>query len=362
MRILTRASWLILAGLLGTARPDAHAQELFFVTGTSRPGAAGLEPPGAAALDLVMGRSVIPGLVRVGEGAQLMLFESTGVVAVVLGPATLGMDRDEFTAGVRMELRGGRLLLASARGAGEGTPIVVLSQAAADPRIDVELPVEPGHTFVMRDDRGVAVGYVAEVPGGSIAPRVNRHPIGLASGQLMTVVADASPEITPLGDWVTQQGFGAVWGHDLGIASAQFARPDVEMKLFHNITAWDRYAAAGYVGARLHARGFNPEIRQTVQTITMPMTTGGRGAVIRTEPFPGANAVPVVSPAAASVQDPRNVGQGVTAIQLNSRAAQLLQASGSQGLGFQGLQRLAVPGFSQGVRTPGPAGLGAPQP
>jgi hypothetical protein len=54
------------------------------------------------------------------------------------------------------------------------------------------------------------------------------------------------------------------------------------------------------------------------------------------------------------------VGQGVTAIVLNNIAAALLQATGSQGLGFRGLQQLSVPGFfGPGFRTPGPSGLGA---
>jgi hypothetical protein len=67
------------------------------------------------------------------------------------------------------------------------------------------------------------------------------------------------------------------------------------------------------------------------------------------------------SPAAAAVQNLRNVGAGVTAAVLNSNAATVLERTGSQGLGFRGLQQLAIPGTtSAGTRTVGPAGLGAP--
>ena len=141
--------------------------------------------------------------------------------------------------------------------------------------------------------------------------------------------------------------------------SRRESRRDVEANLFHNIIAWDRYAGAGHVVPRLEPPRFNPEIRTTIQTVTTPSRPTTRSQSVQTTPFPGANSVPTASPAAASVQNLQNVGQGVTAILLNNNAAALLLATGSRGLGFGGPAQLSIPGFSGGVRTIGPAGLGA---
>lgn len=359
MKTALRASILAVAGLVLFRPAAVCGQELFVVTATSRAGSAGLEPQEGAPLDLTAGRSITPGVIRVGEDARLMLFEPSGVVVVVLGPATLEVRRDELTSGVQVELRNGKAMFAAARPADEGAPLVLLAQAAADPRTDVEVPIENGHTAVAKSERGLTIAYATHEPGRSIAPRLNGSPVSLPSGQLMTIAANASPEIAPVGDWAAKQGFAVVWGRELGVASAQAARREVEDKLFGNITAWDRYAGGTYVATRLYERTFNPEIRQTVQSITTPTSTSTRGGTVQTTGFPGANAVPVISPAASSVQDPRSVGAGVTAIGLNTRAAELLASSGSQGLGFQGLRSLAIPGIREGLRTAGPAGLGA---
>jgi hypothetical protein len=204
------------------------------------------------------------------------------------------------------------------------------------------------------------LAYLGDGAAAALAVRANDAPVSLPPGQLLTLDAAGQPQVGPVGDWIAQQGLGQSWGRMLGVASALAARPDVDISLYRNIIAWDRYAGASYVSMRMPEYRFSPEIRQVVQTVTVisqPVTAGG---AVRTVPFNAANEVPALSPAAASVQNIRDIGEGVTAVLLNLQASALLQATGSQGLGFRGLQQLAIAGFlDTGIRSIGPAGLGA---
>ncbi len=371
MRTMMRPSFAVFAGLLLAGLPAARGQELFFVTGLSHEGSARLEAADGRQQELSLGRSVTPGTLQVADGARLMLLEESGVVAVVLGPATIAATRDDLTNGIQLDLRSGKLLFASSRGAGEGRPIIVLAQLSeqpdrapavmpGSPRVELELPIEPGRTLLTRNETGLAVGYLTDGTPPWITPRVNGAAIELPSGQLLTVDVAGTHQVAAMGDWLSEQGFRQAWGRELGVASAHTSRPDVEAKLFDNIIAWDRYAGATYVVSRLREQRFDIEIRQTVQTVTSANRPSQKGGKVETQPFAAANEVPLLSPAAASVQNMRDVGQGVTAQRLNSSAASLLESTGSRGLGFRGLRQLAVPGVTDaGVRTVGPAGLGA---
>ncbi|MCK4343021.1 MAG: hypothetical protein KAY37_15005 [Phycisphaerae bacterium] len=381
MRIVTQPVWLMLVGVLLAGAQAGLAQELFFVTGVVPPGAATLETAAGRQVELTMGRSVIPGTVRVAEGGQLMLFEESGVVAIVLGPATIAASQDELSSGIQLEPRDGKLMFVSSRAAEQGRPIMLLAELGEEPGTEVELSVEPGHTYLARTADLLTVAYVNEREGeeregeeregeapaepadetpASIAPRVNGRPVELSSNEMLTVDGTGAHRVEPLGDWPARQGFVRAWGRDLGVASARELRVDVETNLFNNIIAWDRYAGAAYVASRLREQRFDIEIRQTVQAVSTFNRPSQRGAAVETKPFDAANEVPLLSPASASVQNTRYVGQGVTAIELNSSAAAFLQATGSRGLGFRGLRQLAIPGVtSTGLRTIGPAGLGA---
>jgi len=93
--------------------------------------------------------------------------------------------------------------------------------------------------------------------------------------------------------------------------------------------------------------------------VTVSQSTAAAAGAVQTQPFNAANEVPLLSPAAASVQNARGIGAGISALGLNNNAALLLRQTGSRGLGFRGLEQLAIPGLSPGGRTIGPAGLGA---
>ena len=357
MTAAKRISPLVLVALVLGGAQRAGAQELFSVTGVSRAGGATLEVEGAAALPLSTGRALTPGTIHVLDGTQLMLFEPSGVVMGIIGPATVVAARDDLTGGIQLNLEGGRVVVASARRMGEGRVITLTARPSAAGQVNVELSVSPGYTYVLAGDKGVGVAYVADAPDSALGVRVNAASVELPTNQLLMVDSSGAHRLAPLGDWLTQNGFARAWGRELGVASAQVSRRDVESGLFNNIISWDRYASATTVSERLREQAFNPEIRQTAQLVAFTSRPSTRAAPAQTEPFAAANAVPLISPAALSVQ---TIGQGVTALQLNQSAANLLTATGSQGLGFRGLLQLAVPGISGGQRTIGPAGLAAP--
>ncbi len=354
MKTTTRARLLAVGGLLAAAAASTHAQALFQVTGQSRTGGAVLDADDGTRT-IATGDEVTPGTLNVDAAAQLMLLAENGVVVVLLGPASLVLRGDELGGGRRAELRQGMALCVATDDAAAGPPIVFAATAPGG--VTVECRVSPGRIYFAIDTAAVAVGYAG--PAASLAVNVAGTSRTVASGQYLRVTAGAEAEQQSLGPWMAAEGFDAAWGRNLGVESARAARVVVERNLFDNIIEWDRYAGSGYVGARLREWRFNPEIRQTVESISAPARLTGRGAQQLTVPFAGANSVPLFSPAAAAVQNIRNVGAGVTAAVLNSNAATVLERTGSQGLGFRGLQQLAVPGTTAGTRTVGPAGLGA---
>lgn len=359
MKTMLWSAWPVLALWLIVGAQSVCAQDSFTVTGYSHPGVATLDKGDGTPQDLAVGRSVTTGTVRVADGAQLMLFESSGVTVVILGPAVVIVTQDEIRNQTQLELREGRVITASARQDGEGRAMALTAHLSEQPRTVVEAPIEPGYLFAARTREGLTLAYVGEPAGAELPIRINDVATSLPADQLLTVNAQGQPQTGPLGHWLTEAGFRQAWGRTLGVASAREARADVETNLFHNIIAWDRYAGAAYVSVRLRETPFNLEIRQNIETTTTISRPSTRGAIQQTQPFAGANSVPVVSPAAASVQNIADIGQGVTAIHLNANAAALLEANGSQGLGFRGLRLLAISAFSSsGTRTVGPAGLG----
>lgn len=335
-----------------------RAQDLFSVTGLSRPGAATWTPADGTAGELAVGQPVGPGRLTVAPEAQVMLYEPSGAALVVLGPADLTVERDAVQDEILLQLRAGKLACASDRAAGAGRALLLGAAVAAQPPVSLQCLVGPGQTFLACDAAGATLGYLGDPAAGGLTVSVGSSSLALATGQLLTVERSGQSQVASLGAWLAEQGFDRAWGRDLGVRSAQVARHDVESNLFQTIISWDRYAGAAYVAAQIRPAPPSFEIRQTVQTVTTVTRPTGRGGAVQTEPTAGANEVPVLSPAAASVQNLREVGGGVTAIELNRNASALLSATGSQGLGFRGLRLLAIPGSQGGIPTVGPPGLG----
>jgi hypothetical protein len=185
---------------------------------------------------------------------------------------------------------------------------------------------------------------------------VDGERVVLDAGHTLTVAADGKKEVQ-LAPEDLQRELARFPDPKLTVASAQEVRVDIAENLFRNIVIWDRYAGAIHIQKVLQPP-YQPEIRQTAEAFAEVNRAVGRTGTLRTQPFAAANAVPLVSPASASVQNVIDVGVGgLTASFLNRQAATLLQATGSRGLGFGGLRQLAIPGFSLGGRTIGPAGL-----
>ena len=354
-KLLTSLLALAALAILPASLP---AQDLFSVTGLSRPGAATWTPADGTAGELAVGQPVGPGRLAVAPEAQVMLYEPSGAALVVLGPADLTVERDAVQDEIILQLRAGKLACASDRAAGAGRALLLGAVVAAQPPLSVQCLVGPGQTFLACDAAGATLGYLGDPAAGGLTVSVGSSSLALATGQLLTVERSGQSQVASLGDWLAEQGFDRAWGRDLGVRSAQVARHDVESNLFQTIISWDRYAGAAYVAAQIRPAPPSFEIRQTVQTVTTVTRPTGRGGADQTEPTAGANEVPVLSPAAASVQNLREVGGGVTAIELNRNASALLSATGSQGLGFRGLRLLAIPGSQGGIPTVGPPGLG----
>jgi hypothetical protein len=348
------------AALLIAGAPITAGQDVFHVTGVSASGVAWVEvdqgirePLGTR--DTERGE-IREGVVQVTSGHQLMLLSDAGVVIIVLGPAKLACghtDRHQLVV-----LDDGKLIVIASWPA-EGTkPLVVMTPTGPEEVRAIEAVASPGYSYFHHTDDRTRVAFRAEgaLPGAmALTARGNARSI--KDGELLTIEGPAL-RVEPAGDWLAAEQFDTPWGINLGVASAQAARPGLESDLFINITSWDYYGGEEYVTSRIEAGRFRPEIRQVVtQAITLQRAAAANSGVAKTTGFPAANEVPLLSPAALSVANPT---ANVTAIQLNSQARGLLTQTGSRGLGFRGLSQLAIPGlFGTGTPTVGPAGLGA---
>ena len=348
-----------LAVLLYGSLSPAQAQDSLFVTGVSNPAAAWLQDADGTRFqlgtrDMHIGE-IRQGLIGVASGQHLMLYAESGAAVLVFGPATLryapSADKNLVT------LEEGRLLIAAVATDVDGKPLALIAPADSSGVAPLEADICPGLSYYERSGGTITAAYVAEA-GGPPSMKLSAlgRPRELGSGQMISV-AGGQVQTGPAEDWIAKSQLDTTWGVMLGVASAQAARPALESTLFSNITAWDVYGGQKYVSGRLEAGRFRPEIRQVANTISTPQRSGTapKGAP-QTQGFPAANEVPYLSPAALSVINPT---ENVTAIQLNVQARNLLTATGSRGLGFRGLSRLAIAGtFGDGIPTIGPSGLG----
>ena len=331
----------------GLASAPAWAQQLFFVTGVSREGVARLTGEDGEPRPLRPGSPVESGSISVEADGQLMMLEDSGVVVLVLGPAQLSVS--EAQSGVEIDLASGRITITAS---GEELSGITVRMQVGDAVADFD--VTAGRSYLVLEGATAEIAYQ-----GAEGPiiYVDDEETSLEDGERLTL-RDGSVETRALDGWLAQHDFAESWGETIGVSSATAARGNVERDLFRNIVQWDRRSGASYVSAKIRNDRFSPEIRQVVQTISTSQRQTSRGTEIRTQPFNAANEVPTLSPAALSVQN-RNIADGVTVITLNSRAGALLTNTGSQGLGFRGPSRLAISGLLGGLRTIGPAGLGA---
>lgn len=345
----TVLAFLLVAGLPGSA------QELFRVTGVSPPGAATLTPEIGEPVQLSTSQFVTPGVVALAADARLMLFDRKGLVAIALGPTTFKATGESDQ--VLIELGAQARMQFFAAWDDAESAVIIMTQPYAAPT-NTMLRVSTGHTCVARD--GDTVQF-AVVSGDGTRAQVLGQQRDLPSGKLLTVVGSTAT-VGELDAWIVEQGFEQVTGAQLGVASARESREGVADALFQNIIAWDRHAGAKHVIARLPAFRFTPEIRQTVELAYAVRQVRQPTRALEARTGFGANEVALVSPAAARAQGLRTQEEfPLQALRSNSEAADLLQRTSHQGLGFRGPARLAIPGFAIGtdLRVIGPPGLGA---
>ncbi|MBN2559726.1 MAG: hypothetical protein JXQ75_02185 [Phycisphaerae bacterium] len=345
---------VFVGAVLGGARSVAAQDELQFpiVTAVSADSAATWTRDGGKPQPLAHSRTLDGERLRVADNQQIMVYSPSGEAAlVILGPAELAVqvlnDRInvEFVHGWLIAIgnvpQDRQKVHFSAPGAPQAEPLVAGF-------------IGDGWTILSREDSRVNVGYQAR-PGAaaSMTMTVGGRSESVPTGQRLSVV-DGNVEFAPIEPWLAenQPDYRDV-GQKVGVESAKITRLRVQGELIEDLILWDRRAQAKMVIPGLTgASPFKPEIRQVFSVTTQVQATQNRGAAAQVPTVPGANEVPLLSPAAISVG-------GVTAILLNRNAAGLVQSSRSRGLGFNGLSQLALPGMLNGTRNLGPPGLSA---
>ncbi|MGD8453588.1 MAG: hypothetical protein PVJ57_17375 [Phycisphaerae bacterium] len=343
--------WLAAAVILFCCAAQVIAQDAPVVTGVSSPTGITWTPAGGEAFSPDCGVRLDRGQLIVAAEQQAMLYSAGGQVAIVaIGPCTLDVRNEDGQR--ELLLREGRLALASTMAGAE--QVLAFAAAGAGTVRAVEGYPARGWTYLACDGDTVDVAYIAETqPAETLPVTVGGDTVEVADGQRL-IVSGGMARTEPLDNWLAEQGFRQAWPERIGVASARDRRQSLQKDLFLNVIKWDRYSQAQQVITRLRVEQFRPEIRVVQVAVTGQLaSTGQYGTTTRPPPFSGANEVPPLSPAAVSVG-------GVTAVQLNVNARELLTATGSRGLGFNGLSRLAIPGLLPGgLLSTGPAGLGA---
>jgi hypothetical protein len=222
----------------------------------------------------------------------------------------------------------------------------------------VEGPIGVGSTYYSRTGPQQAdVVYLAEQGTAPLRLRVTGdRDEELQPGSRLAIRAGA-PKFEPPESWLSENAAGI--DRQLGVTAAGIGRGrrDIHDSLFRNVISWDRTGQYPEVIARIPFKPPPPEVREVEATVRAQVrTTTGRGGPPAPPRIPLANEMPPLSPAAGSVAGI------VPALENNRRAEDLLLRTGSRGLGFNGPRLLALPPFINrpaGVRTFGPAGLGA---
>ncbi len=346
----TLISMAVFVSAAAAVLPAATAQD-FLVSGVSHPNAATFAFPGESAGKLAINLQVDEGTLEVRASEQVMLYSfESRTVAIVLGPASVSfaLPDDEPT----LHLASGRLQFVSRADEPDiGTAFSVGGT------VDAPLlrgRVQPGRICLSAVGETSDVTY-EPVDGEPLVLDVGGEERPVAAGKRFTLRAGDAQTQAAAG-WLTDQGFEEPNRvQRLGVYTAQLiSRDPIEDRLISEVVSIDLYSTSDKVIESLSVTQFRPEIRALTVAITPQVTTSTNlAAAAQSTPFPAANEVPPLSPAAVSVG-------GVTALQLNQSARNLLTITGSRGLGFNGPSRLALPGFGPGgVRTVGPPGLGA---
>lgn len=341
---------LLILGLL-VCTFSARAQDLPLVTALSSARAAEWIGEDGQSIPLVAGLPLSAGRHRIAPDARIMLYSpGTSAALIMLGPAEFDVQ-STLDGSTEFQMLSGRLLVASAVPADETALHVVIPEAPGGAALASAYPAR-GWTYVAVAADETSIGFEQRDGGdGLLRVTVGAAEQEVSRGERL-VLRDGDVQRTDLFPWAAEIGLAEKGvGSQIAIASARLTRETVEQRLFQRLVEWEYYGQPQQVSRRLEAE-FRPELRTTLTTTTTTLRTQPQlvsrntGLIV-----PGANQVPVLSPAAISVG-------GVTAVELNTQANRLLTLQGSRGLGFLGLSQLSIPGQIGGRRTIGPPGLG----
>jgi hypothetical protein len=341
---------LVVCGL-GLLPRAGLAQEAPMLTAIEGPAAGTWTPVDGAPQPLATGMLVADGRTEVTGGQRVMLLSPAGDVAIVaMGPGSFE-TRTDGDATV-FTLLAGRLMFASTGAADSaGVRWAIRDAGAREPL--AAGPVGRGWVFLACAAGGADVAFMSESePPGTLNITVGRAAATVRSGERLSVKAGAF-QPGALEPWLSENGFDAPQvGQRVGVASAQIQRPQLQKELFQHVIDWDRRAQPQEVRLQLQAQQFRPEVRALAVAVGgQVQVSTAQGSTNRPPVVAGANSVPTLSPAAIAVG-------GVTALENNANAQRILTITGSRGLGFGGLSRLALSGVTPGgTPATGPSGL-----
>ncbi len=312
------------------------------ISGQAGTSAGTFAPGGGDAAPVQPGDPLAAGALTIPAGTDVLLSGGGEWFLLLIGPTTLTLVDD---ASAPWTLEAGRLAVFSRVAASEFQRRFRVQAAEFSPL--------PGWTLAAVTSEGTA--EIAALPAGDEELTLD------VAGEVITLpprkrwsAGASDAQVVDVGDWPAQAGFRLEKiGARIALTSARTARADLQRRLIDRINYVDRFGSLERVVETIDVAAFRPEVRALAVSVQQNnVTTAVQLPSTDTTTFAGANAVPIISPAALSVV---TINGGV--INLNAQAGILLTRTGSRGLGFGGPSRLAVPGRSGGSPTLGPAGL-----
>jgi hypothetical protein len=269
---------------------------------------------------------------------------------VVLGPAEFDVEKTD-RATVRLN-RGFVVVIADLPAGKESLQVVAPStRPGAAPLLAAA--VGQGRTVLSREGSGIHCAYFSD---GAAATTLDVSVGGVQkqvpSNQCLTLDGEQPPQVgsvpLPLRDKLNKTTIAQMIDQQ---SILMMRKSTAKISFVTRLSEWDAGSRPENVEMVSAAPPSTPDVQQTPTTTVQAQSTQQQGQVSKVTAVENANTMPLLSPAAISV------GGGVSAQDINNRAASFATATGSRGLGFFGPSQLAVRGLSNDIRTIGPSGL-----
>lgn len=270
--------------------------------------------------------------VRVASGVRASIFMSQpdGILNII-GPAEFRMRQE--SNGAQLRLLSGAYELVAAR-PNAGAALVLM--AGPENATTVITFNKRGSIYVVVNGGKVSVGYEGD-PGSAVdATFSGAAPLKIPSGQAADSTSPGSAAAA-LNALVSGAGLTAFsTDSQLAVSYVNYKRADLNADVLRSIAEWERATTISIAKRLAQENAKRAEIRQNTVSVSTPQNpTLGTNSAFSSPPVPGANSVPIVSPAGSSLAG------GVSAVvDNNSRAQEGLSRNASRGLGSNGLSRL----------------------